>query len=602
MDRPLPRQAPRAARRRSAAGRKGAALAVTALCLSCTAAPPADRPAVTGDETVPVTLGVETRPARKDGPSNEWRLGMVLPRGHLVVALGTEGRAARKLITTFESGSGRRQWTHEIAAGGGPGWEEWTLAVPPELADVEGEITLQVKPSGSPRPAIARPVPVPSQPSRRNVILISIDTLRADRLGCYGNPRLPSPAIDRLAGSGVLCWSTVAPSNWTLPSHYSMMTSLYPSVHGVHPDRAAFGGFRRPTHVAGVRGSGREETLAERLSELGYFTAAITEDGWVHPEFGFDQGFASYVADTSGSLAATRTRTLEWLSEHADLPFFLFVHTYQPHQPYDMPPPYDTMFLDRSHVGYALPGSTVPVELLEDFQPGFFEPMRADLDAFFSLYDAEVRYVDDFVADVARTLEQEGIDDRTVVVLTSDHGEEIFEHGRFSHGDALYDEVMRVPLIVWGAGIPAGVVIEEPVTLLDILPTVVEIAGGEVEGPVQGLSLVARFGGPLPGLEHRTLFAEGYGKDSLPMYCMWRGAHKYITGASPGRGELYDLSRDPGERHELSAASPATAADLRSAIEAWHRESLDLGQRFESGERVLDEDVVDRLRTLGYLD
>jgi len=322
----------------------------------------------------------------------------------------------------------------------------------------------------------------------------------------------------------------------------------------------------------------------------------------VHPDFGFDQGFASYVADTAGSLAATHGRALAWLAEHAELPFFLFVHTYQPHQPYDLPAPYDTMFLDRSHVGYALPGSTVPVEILEDFQPGFFEPMEADVEAFGALYDSEVRYVDDFVSDLVRTLERHGIDDRTVVVLTSDHGEEIFEHGRFSHGDALYDEVMRVPLILWGAGIPAGVEIDDPVTLLDILPTVVEIAGGRIDAPVQGVSLVPRFDGRAPGLEPRALFAEGFGKDSVPMYGIWRGPHKYITGGSPDSGELYDLTLDPGERHDLSGSRPAAAAELRSAIETWRRENLVLGERFEGDEGEIDEDVVERLRSLGYLD
>ena len=106
------------------------------------------------------------------------------------------------------------------------------------------------------------------------------------------------------------------------------------------------------------------------------------ENGWVHPEFGFDQGFASFVAETSGTLATTRSHSLRWLRRHAELPFFLFLHTYQPHQPYDPSPPYDTIFLDSSHVGYALPGLTVPVEMLEDFQAGFYSPTRADLEAF----------------------------------------------------------------------------------------------------------------------------------------------------------------------------------------------------------------------------
>jgi len=603
MERRTPPSSSTAARASGATAGVCGVLVALALCLSCTAALRGDGSDVTAGAPVPLTLGGETRPALPERGSAEWRLRTVLPRGYVVFAVGKEGAEAARISVTFETAAGRRLVARETVEGDDPRWKEWTFAIPEELAGAEGDLILEVEPNrGSPRPAVARPIAVRTEPPRRNVILISIDTLRADRLGCYGNPRAASPAIDRLARSGVRCRSVIAPSNWTLPSHYSMMTSLYPSVHGVHPDRAIFGGFRRPTHVAGVRGSGREETIAERLADLGYFTAAITENGWVHPEFGFDQGFASYVADTSGSLAATRGRTLDWLAAHAELPFFLFVHTYQPHQPYDAPAPYDTMFLDTSHVGYALPGSTVPVDFLEDFQRGFFEPMQADVEAFRALYDAEVRYVDDFVSDLVRTLERHGIDDRTVVVLTSDHGEEIFEHGRFSHGDALYDEVMRVPLIVWGAGIPAGVEIDDPVTLLDILPTVVEIAGGRIDAPVQGRSLVPRFAGAVPGFDARALFAEGFGKDSIPMYGIWRGSHKYITGASPDSGELYDLALDPEERHDLSGSHPGTAADLRSAIEAWRGENLVLGERFESAEGALDEDVVERLRSLGYLD
>ena len=488
------------------------------------------------------------------------------------------------------------------------GWVEWSVPVPPELAGRRGTLLLEIARRGGDddAPVAAVPVVVPREPEGRpNVILVSVDTLRSDRIGCYGNPRETSPAIDRLAREGVRFRQVVAPSNWTLPSHYSMMTSLYPTAHGVNPDRALFGGLRRPTGAVGIRGSPRQETLAERMERLGYLTAAITENGWVHPEFGFDQGFASYVADTGATLESTRRRVVRWLREHHDVPFFLFVHTYQPHQPYDQPPPYDAIFVEPGHVGYALPGVTVPVGILEDFQKGFYTPTEADVEAFRALYDGEVRYVDDFVADLVASLEELRLVGRTVVVFTSDHGEEIFEHGRFTHGDALYDEVMRVPLIFWGPGlIDGGVEIEPAVSLLDILPTVVELVGGKVDGLVQGRSLLSGLTGGRDAIEARELFGEGFGKDSVPSYCLWRGSDKYILvpGDSEAAEELYDLSSDPGETVNLAGSDAAKSSELRATVEAWVEANRRIGEAFVGSSTAPDDDVLERLRSLGYID
>jgi arylsulfatase A-like enzyme len=384
-----------------------------------------------------------------------------------------------------------------------------------------------------------------------------------------------------------------------------MMTSLYPTAHGVNPDRALFGGLRRPTGAVGIRGSPGQETLAERMETLGYLTAAVTENGWVHPEFGFDQGFASYVADTNGTLEKTRERVQRLLRELRDLPFFLFLHTYQPHQPYDQPPPYDEIFVEPGHVGYALPGVTVPVGVLEDFQKGFYPPTEADVEAFRALYDGEVRYVDDFVTDLVTLLEELQLVGRTVVIFTSDHGEEIFEHGRFTHGDALYDEVMRVPLIFWGPGlIEGGVEIGPAVSLLDILPTVVELAGGTVEGPVQGRSLLEALTGGGDAIEARELFGEGIGKDSAPFYCVWRGSDKYILvpGDSEATEELYDLSSDPGETVNLADSDASRSAELRAAVEAWVEANRRIGETFAGSSAAPDDDVLERLRSLGYIE
>jgi arylsulfatase A-like enzyme len=557
---------------------------------------------------------METRHALPDSPSGRWRIELDLVDGSMVLAGGCAVEAATPpawsmAATLTVAGGQSREMLRETVelgpAGRAPGgWVEWTVPLPSELAGSRASLQIEIDRCDDAVAAV--PAVVPRAPrDRPNVVLVSIDTLRGDRIGCYGNPRETSPTVDRLAAEGVRFRRVVAPSNWTLPSHYSMMTSLYPTAHGVNPDRALFGGLRRPTGAVGVRGSAAQQTLAERMASLGYLTAAVTENGWVHPEFGFDQGFVSYVADTAGTLEATRRRVLRWLDEHRELPFFLFVHTYQPHQPYDQPPPYDTMFVDPGHVGYAMPGTSVPVEVLEDFQKGFFLPTAADVEAFHGLYDGEVRYVDDFMADLVARIGELGLSGRTVVVFTSDHGEEIFEHGRFTHGDALYEEVMRVPLIFWGPGrIDSGVEIDRAVSLLDLLPTVVELGGGEVDGPVQGRSLLPALTGDPAAVDARDLFAEGIGKDSGPLYCVWRGTDKYIL--APGGGdaaeELYDLAEDPGETEDLSGTRAATAAALKDAIESWVEANREIGSAFRERSAKPDDEVLERLRSLGYVD
>jgi arylsulfatase A-like enzyme len=593
------------------------ALLVATIAATLACAPPAirDLGALESIEAEPVAIGMETRPALPESASGRWRIDLTPVDGHLVLAGGCPAAdrlpASWSASATFtpSSGEARELFREAVPASACDdpltGWVQWNVPVPDGLAGVPGSLLLEIDHGGA-TPTAALPAVVPREPADRpNVILISVDTLRSDRIGCYGNPRETSPTIDRLARDGVRFRRVVAPSNWTLPSHYSMMTSLYPTAHGVNPDRALFGGLRRPTGSVGIRGSPGQQTLAERMESLGYLTAAVTENGWVHPAFGFDQGFASYVADTAGTMERTRARVLDWLSAQQDLPFFLFVHTYQPHQPYDQPPPYDAIFVEPGHVGYALPGVTVPVEVLEDFQKGFYLPTDADVEAFRALYDGEVRYVDDLVAELVASLEELGLVGRTVVIFTSDHGEEIFEHGRFSHGDALYDEVMRVPLIVWGPGrIEAGVEIEPAVSLVDILPTIVELAGGVVEGPVQGRSLLAGLTGNPDAIGSRELFGEGIGKDSGPFYCVWRGSDKYILtpGQTETNEELYDLSSDPGETANLAASDAATAAELRGVIEGWVEANRRIGEAFGGDSAAPEPEVLERLRALGYID
>ncbi len=474
-------------------------------------------------------------------------------------------------------------------------------------------------------PALPTPAPGPAA-QRPNLILISIDTLRADRLGCYGGPHPTSPAIDALAREGTRFAHAYSAAPWTLPAHMTMMTGLYPSAHGVNPDRRLFAGIQNSSESFQIRGSDKLAMLAERLRRLGYRTSAITEGGWIAAKFGFDQGFDTYVAHDDDNLdAGTQKLTLDWLASHAAAavksgrearPFFLFVHTYQVHQPYHQPPPYDSLFVAPGHRGYALPNVSLPLAILDIFKDGSFPPTVADVEAFRARYDGEVRHADAFIGHLVELLQSTGLDRDTIVLLTSDHGEELFDHGGFDHGETLYDEVLHVPLILWGPGrIPAGKLTETPVGSIDILPTLVELAGGTTTGsntpPIQGQSLVPLLAGQNTAFANRLLFAEGFATAfhhtldtdaSIPLAAVREGGSELIVHASnPESVELFDLTHDPAEGHNLAAERPEAVARLRQAIAAWKSENARLHKLFGGATEKLDPETEKRLKALGYL-
>lgn len=466
----------------------------------------------------------------------------------------------------------------------------------------------------------------PSPPaSRPNLILLSIDTLRADRLGCYGGPHPASPAIDAMARGGARFVNAYAASPWTLPSHMTMMTGLYPSAHGVHPDRGKLAGVERASQSFAIRGSERLATLAERLSRLGYRTEAITEGGWVAAKFGFGQGFDRYVAHDDDNLdAGTQKLALDWLASRASVdgsrgdarPFFLFVHTYQVHQPYHQPPPYDALFVPPGHRGYALPRASLPLAILDKFKERSFPPTAADVQAFRARYDGEVRHADAFVGHLLATLKRLGLGRDTVVLLTSDHGEELFDHGGFDHGDTLYDEALRVPMILWGPGrIPEGKILRAAAGSIDVLPTLVELAGGTAFGekapPIQGESLVPRLAGRAPDLDNRTLFAETFETvfhhtldtdASIPLVSVREGRLQLILhGSNPESVELFDLEGDPAETRNLAPRQPEQVSRLRQALVAWRKNNARHRARYGAATEKLDPETEKRLKALGYL-
>ena len=450
----------------------------------------------------------------------------------------------------------------------------------------------------------------PRPPGAHNVILVSIDTLRADHLPSYGYGRNTAPYVEEhFARGGVLFERFIAASTVTAPSHMTMFTGLQPSAHGV---------------TDGLRALPRSiPTLPEILRASGISTAAFTENGWVGVHQGFARGFDQFVENKSaeimvpeGQVDVTFGQARDWLVANADKRFFLFVHTYQVHAPYAPPATYAPLFGESGAEGAAH---------LRDM---------AD-------YDREIRYVDDELRELIATLEATGNAEDTIVVLTSDHGEEFLEHGLLSHGGHLYEETLRVPLLIHGPGIPAGQRVATPVAMADLMPTLLELfdlpAPADREARsllplVRGADPAAFAGRPLysEGLVKYQAGSEGVRSFDPPIHAVSVGPRKLVRDRERGevRYELYDLAADPLERRNLlseervDASDPRTdaghrstdashrstdASDLRALLERYPAEQQARQRRLADGAPDEEAPPIDpererKLRALGYLE
>jgi len=472
--------------------------------------------------------------------------------------------------------------------------------------------------------------------SSPNVLIILIDTLRADHLSCYGYERNTSPNIDDFAAESILFENAIAQSSWTLLSTASLLTSLYPSTHGA-------------TAIEYSMGDGIV-TLAEVLQSEGYATAMFSDNPWVSPEYGLAQGMDSFydaaratplIGHICQRLAASveilesLIRPLDaWtLSAHvftspgvmtsdADLlnraffawidedsqPFFAYIHYIDPHAPYSPPAPYDTIF-GENHDGETV--STPPMVYPADCWP---VPKASALPKeksrnMMARYDGEIASIDRSVGEVLSALESRGLYDRTLIVITSDHGEEFYEHFAYGHGHTLYNELLHVPLMM---RIPESLTHEKRisnlVSLLDVAPTILSVCGIEVPPQMQGRNL----GDAISDYADQPEQAAGdIAYSELPFVqgntqcsggrSLQRDGYKLIV-ADCDSGEwafLYDLESDPGEQLDISEHDIDVLADMESRFRM-------LAKRNEvnspNSERVtLDSKTAERLRDLGYL-
>ena len=424
-----------------------------------------------------------------------------------------------------------------------------------------------------------------SDPAPRHLVLVSVDTLRADRLGSYGYARPTSPAIDALAASGVLFEHASTPSPWTLPAHASLFTGHWPARHGVKGHREGL-----PAGIA---------TLAERLSAAGFETAAAVNSHHLTDRYGLHRGFdeLAYVRE---SLAAREPSpvldaVLDWLAmpQRGERPFFLFVHLYDVHSDYASLPDYEGRFVGQEPA--VADGTTA--QLLA-FRRGEVALGPADAGRLSDLYDAGVAQLDDGVARLRDRLASLGLLDETLLVLTSDHGEEFLEHGGVLHGRTHYEELVRIPLIFSGPGLPEGLRVTTLASLVDVVPTVLAVFGLPPAEDVDGIDLSALWSGS-EGDPGRVVF---YGADHNNRVddakrAARRGAFKLLHDRSDGSYALHDLARDPGETRDVSDLHP----DVRRALEARIEAYLSL-ERDAARLAPLGPEEAERLRALGYLE
>jgi arylsulfatase A-like enzyme len=465
----------------------------------------------------------------------------------------------------------------------------------------------------------------PERPPSVNVILVSADTLRADRLGAYGYSARPtSPRIDALAEQSLLFEVHVAAAPWTTPSHLSLLTGLTPTRHGVTGgDRALREALRGDRALARLPAS--ITTLAEALAAHGWATAAFTGGATLDPRIGFDQGFGAYDTSMVKLDDHKMDRVLAWIDAQ-DEPFFLFWHTFEVHAPYVAP-----MFLED-----VLPEAKARAlgERLRGLpEKGGWKQVRAAKRAMRghgaytaevtrALYDGGVRSFDGWLGQLLDFLHERGLDGRTILVLTSDHGEQLGEEGRPApygdgfynvHGHTLFEEMIRVPLLVRLPGQTEGRRIPEVTAAIDVMPTILDLLGLPAPPEVQGQSLRPLWEGA-SGWEPRAALSESL-SESEEMKALRDARHKLVlsipAASVEARGRsfvppgapaaLFDLERDPGEGRDLLAAEP-DAGDRRRAEALAHDLRHRLAETGTPEVGSVSPEALEALKALGYVE
>jgi arylsulfatase A-like enzyme len=419
-----------------------------------------------------------------------------------------------------------------------------------------------------------------------NVVLISMDTLRAQSVGVYGAERPTTPTLDALAAEGVVFENAFSTAAFTLPGHLSMFTGLWLRTHGSLSPLMPLAPERR--------------TLPELLRSAGWATGAFTSTAWIMPGLGFRRGVDLYDEHDPplgkpppvGRPCDAFTNALAWMRDRRDQPFFAFLHNYQVHMPYEAPPPYFSLY-------DAVPEGPVV---------GEYRRYR---------YEQEVRYGDDQLRALLEGIDALGIADRTLIIVTSDHGEGFGEHGLNDHTREVYDEIARVPLVMRLPGaLPAGRHVAEPVSLADLLPTILDITGLPPLADADGSSLLPLATGAVTRLPREGVITEAQSAGFVgwvDLTAVRTRTHTCMFRASEGRTLCFDRRVDPWERSDALPETD-TSAEVRAArsfldglvvgkpplVSLWSPEDADAARAAPEG--PLTPERRNLLRALGYLD
>jgi arylsulfatase A-like enzyme len=432
--------------------------------------------------------------------------------------------------------------------------------------------------------------------SRPNIILVSLDTLRADHLGLYGYPRPTSPFLDEFGSKAVVFSNAHSESTWTLPSHWTMMTSLHPMQHKIKEYKKTITAVEFPT-------------IAEILADNLYQTAAFTNAGYLEPFFGFHIGFNHFDASTSDFEVFDRAQG--WIDQHKGDPFFVFIHTFEIHN-YPLSKklhgePYSDKNYDGNFQGNFWP---LLAELFRQEKP--VKITDADVAHAINLYDGAIRLTDQVLSRFVNYIESTESLENTVIIITSDHGESFRdmhnggEYEAWHHGNAPYEEQNHIPMII---RVPDEKIeaqrrrVDEPVGLIDLAPTILDFAGIEAPSIFRGGSLRSTITGRHTKRRTTPIFSE---QPNFDLFSVTFGDHKLISFRTDrdnhfkGRhDELYSLAADPEELTNLANRHPDVANSLARMIDE-HISRADIGMVAEEGQ-VIDAKTAEELKALGYL-
>jgi arylsulfatase A-like enzyme len=552
----------------------------------------------------------------------------VPPDGVLISELGTPAAGAvRFRVDALEAGGTRTPLLrHTLTTP-----DRWERARADARAlggrDVVLELSIESETPGAPGifgAPILHPRHRAADPRPQVVLFLLGDTLRRDHLGVYGYARETAPTLRRLAGEGALFRDAVAQGSWTKVSTTSIFTGLYQSSHGVQQ-------FHDRLPDAAV-------TLAEIFQGAGYATAGYSSVMFTGRFTNLQQGYDSLheMSSILGSIENVDIKTargyadrfLAWLDDHREVPVFAFLQLMDPHDPFEPREPWATRWADPARRARHLE----EVEKARPFiewpfmrQRGLadrkaLEQAGIDPEAHVAQhrdwYDGSIRGMDAEIARIVERLEALGLADDTLLIFAGDHGEEFLEHGSVFHGETLYGEMLDVPLILWGPGrVPAGVTVDATVELIDVLPTLVELAGLETRHAVSGASLAPRLrgaavGSPGPAFAEKAVDAEPEpgtrgrigSVAAISADGRWKLIHNHVRSDGVPELELYDRRADPLDQHDLAAAHPEVVAELRGELERWRAEAARLALPKADAASPLAPEEAERLRALGYVE